>query len=822
MRKLHLFCTVLFFWFVINQLSGRLLAGDVAGSQPQTEEATWTSGKTPLSELSLEERHKRLGLYLPDWYQQWYDQLPRIEAPPGAKFDPVFDWRTHVGPYGTTGVTSVKDQGNCGSCWAFAAIGHLESMVKIYGEVELNLSEQQSVSCLTQGHGCTTGWYSEACYDLFKTTGAVDEACMPYHANDTDPCIQNQCEKWAKISGYSAVTNNVPSIKAALANGPVKTNMTVEDTFQTYTGGCYNKPCFNPTNHSVLIVGWDDTMCGGQGAWIVKNSWGPGWGDHGFFYIRYGVAQIGSGAIQINYIFHRPRVRLESYGINDQAGGDGDGRAEPGETVRLDFALKNLWSALGNVGVTVTADTGGIVITDGYSYLDSMASKDIKNNSADPIQFQVPADFPPRRVFFTFHVSGDSGGGVVYHADTTVQIKIGRDILLVDDDQAAVGSGTEYRQYYTSMFDSIGAIYDTWDKKASPDSSFNWSDFDVIVWFTGDHRDSVFSHADVESLTSYLSHGGRLFLTSQDAVQALSNSSDPLDSLFLRDYLHVRWGGDCGRTLVSGKPGDQIGDNLWVYPGGVASPNNQGSKDNLVPDAVADTVLVYDGSWWAPTDSVAGIRFQNDLLKFKLVVFGFGFEGINSSGLQYWGHNVARPRLVMQRVLDWLRSPNPTIRVISPNGGETWLAGSAANITWQSASFEDSVKIEYTTDGGANWLPIAENTTNDGVYSLTVPDTPSDSCLVRISDVADGIPADTSNSYFSIINYVPGDLNGDRTVNAGDVVYLINYLYKGGRASVPLAAGDANRDCTVNAGDAVYLINYLYKGGVAPLSGCAR
>jgi hypothetical protein len=58
-------------------------------------------------------------------------------------------------------------------------------------------------------------------------------------------------------------------------------------------------------------------------------------------------------------------------------------------------------------------------------------------------------------------------------------------------------------------------------------------------------------------------------------------------------------------------------------------------------------------------------------------------------------------------------------------------------------------------------------------------------------------------------------------VNAGDVVYLINYLYKGGSAPVPLAAGDANGDCTVNAGDVVYLVNYLFKGGAAPKPGCA-
>ncbi|MGB2980368.1 MAG: dockerin type I repeat-containing protein, partial [Candidatus Zixiibacteriota bacterium] len=68
--------------------------------------------------------------------------------------------------------------------------------------------------------------------------------------------------------------------------------------------------------------------------------------------------------------------------------------------------------------------------------------------------------------------------------------------------------------------------------------------------------------------------------------------------------------------------------------------------------------------------------------------------------------------------------------------------------------------------------------------------------------------------------YVYGDANFDQTVDVGDVVYLTNYLYKGGSAPVPPAAGDANGDCTIDVGDVVYLVNYLFKGGPPPVEGC--
>jgi hypothetical protein len=92
----------------------------------------------------------------------------------------------------------------------------------------------------------------------------------------------------------------------------------------------------------------------------------------------------------------------------------------------------------------------------------------------------------------------------------------------------------------------------------------------------------------------------------------------------------------------------------------------------------------------------------------------------------------------------------PRIVVTSPNGGEAWAVGETYDVTWFSENFSDNVMIEYSTNSGTDWITIIDNTENDGVYPWIIPDTPSDSCRVRVSDAEDGDPYDISDSNFSI------------------------------------------------------------------------
>ncbi len=286
----------------------------------------WEAGPTSITELSPDERRALLGNVTPPHIQAVFDTLrpdPEVEA---RTFRSSFDWRDY------DGVTPADDQLDCGSCWAFAACGATEAHIRINEGVILDLSEQQSIDCNFAGSDCDGGWSGEA-YKLHMDPGGVTEECYPYRAENGTSCRHNQCEKVAIIDGYSFVSSTVASIKNAVQTyGPVSTGMTVYDDLYGYTSGCYVPTGSADGGHAVLIVGWDDAMCGGDGAWIVKNSWGKDWGENGFFYIKYGVSGIGSGNYRpVNAHIPKERLVPDEYGTIAAA----LAAAERGDIVRV-------------------------------------------------------------------------------------------------------------------------------------------------------------------------------------------------------------------------------------------------------------------------------------------------------------------------------------------------------------------------------------------------------------------------------------------------------------------------------------------------------
>ncbi|MBN2183953.1 MAG: T9SS type A sorting domain-containing protein [Candidatus Krumholzibacteriota bacterium] len=253
----------------------------------------WTAGATTVGSLPYEQRQKLNG-FIPPTAEEW-EQMPLRVIAESTDLPVYFDWR------GNSGVTVAKNQGSCGSCWAFAAVGQLEAHARIYDQRILDLSEQAVVDCDTPESDCTGGYLYEA-YDLFQARGAVHESCMPYQATDGLPCVMDGCEKLAEIDGYWAISSTVLQIKQAIYDyGPVACGMFAHDDLSSYNSGCYDNDYPDDPNHGVLLVGWDDYACGGAGAWIMKNSWGTDWGTDGFGYIQYGVSSIGVFPYQIDY-----------------------------------------------------------------------------------------------------------------------------------------------------------------------------------------------------------------------------------------------------------------------------------------------------------------------------------------------------------------------------------------------------------------------------------------------------------------------------------------------------------------------------------------
>lgn len=191
--------------------------------------------------------------------------------------------------------TPVKNQGSCGSGWAFSALGTFESIILKKDGIEVDLSEQQLVSCNPWGWGCNGGMWPN---DMLVNPGIMLESCFPY-AEDDVPCdetcpIAYQAQSWAFLEA-DYVVPPVETIKQAIYTyGAVQAAVYVERFFQAYTGGVFNKCKKNVgyTNHVVILCGWDDNI----GAWLLKNSWSTEWGENGFMWITYDCNRIGEGA----------------------------------------------------------------------------------------------------------------------------------------------------------------------------------------------------------------------------------------------------------------------------------------------------------------------------------------------------------------------------------------------------------------------------------------------------------------------------------------------------------------------------------------------
>jgi C1A family cysteine protease len=221
-----------------------------------------------------------------------------------------FDWRT-LGK-----VTSVKDQGACNACYAFAALACLESKIMIDGGGTYDLSEDNVKECDWYHPVCNpSNFYNVASF--LSQKGTVLESDDPYQPfdNNNPPCgtkpFQQTILDWRVIAGDSIpsttvlkdyIYNNGP-VYVSLWSGAEPYDATWQNEFSNYDGSyTLYKPWSGATDHAVIVVGWDDNLihAGGTGGWICKNSWGTDWGgtcgygtEKGYFTIAYGSAAIG-------------------------------------------------------------------------------------------------------------------------------------------------------------------------------------------------------------------------------------------------------------------------------------------------------------------------------------------------------------------------------------------------------------------------------------------------------------------------------------------------------------------------------------------------
>ncbi|CAA7403801.1 unnamed protein product [Spirodela intermedia] len=241
---------------------------------------TYTLGLNELADLSYEEYQAK---YLVPWmgedplFSSGRDELAAEELNDGdlEQIPDSKDWRM------SGSVSPVVNQGSCGSCWAWAAAGAVEGLHHIRTGQMIRVSAQQLVDCVKMCRGCDGGRATRA-MDYIRKNGGVDSLeNYPYTGKD-GVCRNNRAklvsiDEWRQIIPIAGEME----LKRIVARQPVAISTDAEAReFQLYKGGIFNGKCQIKTNHAMVVIGYGSEN--GQDYWLIKNTWGFNWGEHGY------------------------------------------------------------------------------------------------------------------------------------------------------------------------------------------------------------------------------------------------------------------------------------------------------------------------------------------------------------------------------------------------------------------------------------------------------------------------------------------------------------------------------------------------------------
>ena len=238
------------------------------------QDLSWTAGLNFFSDLTEEEQNQYLGFNASIERPDLGEPLPLSEEPLPTS---GIDWRSKGG------VTGVKNQGNCGSCWTFGAVGSLEGVHKAKTGSLVTFAEQELLDCVYEGRrdGCQGGWMQDGFTYINNNQRLAPSSAVSYRGRDGSCNYRGKANGLkAKAEGYSSVSGSESGHLSALSRGPIAVAFEVTDKCKQYRGGIFrDTTCSGSANHAVTMVGYDSSKI------AIKNSWGGGWGSGGYIYM---------------------------------------------------------------------------------------------------------------------------------------------------------------------------------------------------------------------------------------------------------------------------------------------------------------------------------------------------------------------------------------------------------------------------------------------------------------------------------------------------------------------------------------------------------
>jgi len=319
-----------------------------------------------------------------------------------------------------------------------------------------------------------------------------------------------------------------------------------------------------------------------------------------------------------------PYCRAVGVVVND-SGGDGDGRAEGGETVDLVITIENGegWLDATNVFAVLRTDDADVTVTDSTAAFPDLPAGSSGYNEGDDLTISVAPGAEPHLARFELEISTDPPN---FAPTDSFSLIIGHPaVMLIDDD----GGGSLEEEYRTILADSLHLFHDEWSvaEQGSPDGAW-LANSQVVIWFTGTDTATTLGPDDIVALSSYLDQGGALFINGSGIGRDIGSGP------FYADYLHSTYVGTTADYVVRGVPGHPIvGDSmlvlLWTEP-----------KEIILPATGGDAMLYYDQG------GDAAVTYDDS---YQVVYLGFRFEAIEE------GAPVGiRKYELMGRILNWM------------------------------------------------------------------------------------------------------------------------------------------------------------------------